>query len=94
MRRFSGEHVRRSSADFDAEPDLSRIKTKVFALNFADDEFYRDSLQVLESDIKQVPQGKIVIRPASAGSVGHLTMSHPALWKDQVQEFMNWLDTK
>jgi len=83
-----------SSRDFNAEPGLHQIKTKVFALNFADDEFYRDSLQILERDIQQVHQGKIAIRPISAGSVGHFTMSHPALWKDQVQEFMNWLATK
>jgi homoserine O-acetyltransferase len=83
-----------SSRDFNAEPGLHQIKTEVFALNFADDEFYRDSLQILERDIQQVHQGKIAIRPISAGSVGHFTMSHPALWKDQVQEFMNWLATK
>jgi homoserine O-acetyltransferase len=41
-----------SSGDFDAEPGLSRVKTKVLAVNFADDEFYRDSLQTLQRDIQ------------------------------------------
>lgn len=82
-----------SSRDFNAEPGLSRIKSKVYALNFADDEFYRDSLQVLQHDIQQVHQGRVVIRQASAGSAGHYTMSHPALWRDQVQMFMEWLET-
>jgi homoserine O-acetyltransferase len=81
-----------SSRDFDAEPGLSQIKTRVFALNFADDEFYRDSLQILERDIQQV-HGKAVVRPITAGSAGHFSMAHPDLWKDQVQTFMNWLDT-
>ena len=81
-----------SSRDFDAEPGLSQIKTKVFALNFADDEFYRDSLQILERDIQQVHQGKAVVRPITAGSAGHFSMAHPNLWKDQVSTFMNWLD--
>lgn len=40
-----------SSRDFDAESGLNQIRTKVFALNFADDEFYRDSLQILERDM-------------------------------------------
>jgi homoserine O-acetyltransferase len=80
-----------SSGDFNAEPGLSRIKSKVYALNFADDEFYRDSLQVLQNDIQQVRQGRVVIRPTSAGSAGHFTMSHPALWRDQVELFMKWL---
>jgi homoserine O-acetyltransferase len=82
-----------SSRDFDAEPGLSQIKTKVFALNFADDEFYRDSLQTLQRDIQQVHQGQVVVRPITAGSAGHFSMSHPNLWKDQVKAFMNWLDT-
>lgn len=82
-----------SSRDFDAEPGLSQIKTKVFALNFADDEFYRDSLQILERDIQQIHQGKVVVRPITAGSAGHFSMAHPNLWKDQVNAFMNWLDT-
>ncbi len=82
-----------SSRDFDAEPGLSQIKTKVFALNFADDEFYRDSLQILERDSLLVHHGKIVVRPITAGSAGHFSMAHPNLWKDQVEAFMNWLDT-
>src|SRR5579859_3568588 len=52
-----------SSRDFNGEPGLSRIKTKVFALNFADDEFYRDSLQTLQRDAQVVPEKQIVIRP-------------------------------
>ena len=83
-----------SSQDFNAEPGLSQIKAKVFALNFTDDEFYRDSLQVLQHCIQRVPQGRAVIRPVSVGSAGHFTMSHPDLWKDQVGAFMQWLDTK
>jgi homoserine O-acetyltransferase len=82
-----------SSRDFDAEPGLSQIKRKVFALNFADDEFYRDSLQILERDIRQVHQGKVIVRPVTAGSAGHFSMAHPNLWKDQVKAFINWLDT-
>jgi homoserine O-acetyltransferase/O-succinyltransferase len=82
-----------SSTDFNAEPGLGQIKVKVYALNFADDEFYRDSLQILQHDIEQVPHGKAVIRPISPGSAGHFTMSHPNLWKDQVAAFMNWLDS-
>jgi homoserine O-acetyltransferase/O-succinyltransferase len=82
-----------SSRDFNAEPDLSQIKSKVFALNFADDEFYRDSLQILQHDIEQVRRRQVIVRSVSTGSVGHLSMAHPNLWKDQVRAFINWLDT-
>lgn len=81
-----------ASADFNAEPDLGKIRAKVFALNFADDEFYPDSLQILEHDGSKVRNAKIVIRPTSAGSVGHLSMSRPGLWKDQAVNFLRWLN--
>jgi homoserine O-acetyltransferase len=51
-----------SSRDFNAEPGLLQIKTKVFALNFADDEFYRDSLQILQRDA-QTPISKTDCSP-------------------------------
>ncbi|QIQ06052.1 alpha/beta fold hydrolase [Streptomyces liangshanensis] len=82
-----------ASADFDAEPRLGDIRAKVFALNFADDEFYPDSLRILERDSAEVRNAKVVIRPASADSVGHLSMSRPGLWKDQAARFLLWLNT-
>jgi len=51
-------------------------------------------LQVLERDIKLLDRAKIAVRPVSPGSVGHLSMAHPNLWKDQVNRFLNWLETK
>jgi hypothetical protein len=80
-----------SSGDFDAEPGLSRVKTKVFAVNFADDEFYRDSLQTLQRDMRAVRGGRFVVRAVSDGSVGHMSMAEPALWADQARDFVAWL---
>jgi homoserine O-acetyltransferase len=82
-----------ASGDFDAEPDLGRIKAKVFALNFADDEFYRDSLQVLQRAVPKVQHGRLVIRGTTAGSAGHYSMAHPGLWKDQAADFVDWLSS-
>ena len=82
-----------SSRDFNAEPDLDKIKVKVFALNFADDEFYRDSLQILQHDMLKVQHGELVVRAISAGSAGHFSMAHPQLWKDQARDFIGWLNT-
>jgi homoserine O-acetyltransferase/O-succinyltransferase len=82
-----------SSEDFDAEPGLSKIKTKVFALNFADDEFYPDSLSILERDMKKVPHGQFVVRATTPGSAGHFSMAFPTLWKRQVADFMSCLNT-
>jgi homoserine O-acetyltransferase/O-succinyltransferase len=81
-----------SSGDFDASANLGRIKAKVFALNFADDEFYRDSLQTLERDIQKVPGGRMQLRPVSAPGIGHLSMTRPALWAAQAREFAAQLE--
>jgi homoserine O-acetyltransferase len=81
----------RSSSDYDPEARLGQIRAKLYALNFGDDEFNPDVLQVLETHIKQVPNGRAVVQPGTPNSFGHLTMAHPELWADHVSEFMHWL---
>jgi homoserine O-acetyltransferase/O-succinyltransferase len=81
-----------SSQDYDPEPRLADIKAKVYALNFADDEFNPDVLQILQTRMKLVKDGRFAVQPASPQSVGHLTMAHPAQWADHVREFMTWLE--
>jgi len=83
-----------ASRDFDTRPGLSRVKAKVLAVNFADDEFYRDSLQTLQHDIRIVPGARFVVRDVSDGSAGHLSMTRPALWADQARDFVAWLAEK
>jgi homoserine O-acetyltransferase len=81
----------KSSADYDPEPGLGSIRTKVFALNFDDDEFNPEMLHVLERLGPRVPRGRFVVQPGSQTSFGHLTMAHPELWAQHVGEFMRWL---
>jgi len=83
-----------ASGDFDTKPGLSRVKAKVLAVNFADDEFYRDSLQTLQRDTRVIPDARVIVRGVSEGSAGHLTMTRPALWADQARDFVAWLAEK
>jgi homoserine O-acetyltransferase len=76
------------SRDYDPEPALAEIKARLFALNFTDDEFNPDVLQVLQRLMPRVPQGRYVVQTGGPDSYGHLTMAHPALWADHVREFM------
>ena len=80
-----------SSRDYNPEPGLSKIKTKVFALNFSDDEFNPDMLQILQNLMPRVPGGRYVVQKGTPDSFGHLTMAHPALWADHVRDFMKEL---
>ncbi|WP_213736133.1 alpha/beta fold hydrolase [Bradyrhizobium sp. dw_411] len=81
----------KSSADYDPEPELGKIKAKLFALNFGDDEFNPDELNLLETLTPRVKNGRYVVQPGSPESFGHLTMAHPELWSKHVAEFMREL---
>jgi homoserine O-acetyltransferase len=81
-----------SSQDYDPEPDLDKVHARVFALNFSDDEFNPDELQVLQSRMKSVKNGHYVVQPGSSETYGHLTMAHPALWAEHVREFVQALE--
>ena len=97
--RFTAEHVDandilyslKSSFSYDAEPELSKIKTKLFALNFSDDEFNPDKLQVLEKLVPKLEHGRYIIQEGTPSSMGHFTMTRPDLWAQHVAEFMRWL---
>lgn len=97
--RFQAEHVDpndilyslKSSFSYDPEPALSRIKARLFALNFSDDEFNPDTLQVLERLVPTLPQGRYVVQQGTSSSTGHFTMTRPDLWAQHVGEFMQWL---
>jgi homoserine O-acetyltransferase/O-succinyltransferase len=97
--RVTAEHVDandilyslESSFSYEPEPELSKIKTKLFALNFSDDEFNPDRLQVLETVVPKLDRGRYVVQPGTPSSPGHFTMTRPDLWASHVAEFMRWL---
>jgi homoserine O-acetyltransferase/O-succinyltransferase len=81
----------KSSGDYDPEPGLANIRSKVFALNFSDDEFNPDVLQILQKLMPRVEGGEYVVQPGTPESFGHLTMAHPELWAAHVGHFMRLL---
>jgi homoserine O-acetyltransferase len=97
--RIQAEHVDpndilyslKSSFSYNPEPELSKIKTKLFALNFSDDEFNPDKLQVLERLVPKLKQARYVVQEGTPSSPGHFTMTRPDLWAQHVGEFMQWL---
>ncbi|SHN70999.1 alpha/beta fold hydrolase [Bradyrhizobium erythrophlei] len=99
VNRFTAEHVDandilyslKSSFSYDPEPELFRIKTKLFALNFSDDEFNPDRLRVLQTVMPKLEHGRYVVQQETATSPGHFTMTRPDLWAQHVGEFMLWL---
>jgi homoserine O-acetyltransferase len=100
VNRSTAEHIDandilyslKSSFGYDPAPDLSKIKTKLFALNFSDDEFNPDRLQVLQTVVPKLEHGRYVVQPGTPSSPGHFTMTRPDLWAQHVDEFMRWLN--
>ena len=97
--RLAAEHVDandilyslKASFSYNPKPQLSKVKTKLFAVNFSDDEFNPDSLQVLETVVPKLAHGHYVVQPGTPSSPGHFTMTQPGLWAQHVAEFMSWL---
>jgi homoserine O-acetyltransferase/O-succinyltransferase len=77
--------------DYDPSPDLEKIKARLLAINFADDEVNPPELGVVEREIKRIPGARFVLVPASERTHGHYTYNLAALWKQHLVDFMKEL---
>ncbi len=77
--------------DYDPSPDLEKIKARLLAINFADDEVNPPELGVVEREIKRIAGARFVLVPASDGTHGHYTYNLAALWKQHLVDFMKEL---
>ncbi len=77
--------------DYDPSRDLEKIKAKLLAINFADDEVNPPELGVVEPAIKRIPGARFVLVPASEQTHGHYTYNLAALWKQHLAGFMREL---
>lgn len=77
-----------SSGDYDAAPQLGRIKAALLAINSADDERNPPETGLLENELKRVPGAKLFLIPASVDTRGHGTTGMARFYKAQVQELL------
>jgi homoserine O-acetyltransferase len=77
-----------SSWDYDPAPQLSRIRAKLFAVNFADDLINAADIGVMQREMGAVPHGQFVEMPETAHSYGHQTLAHPEVWKPYLVELL------
>lgn len=83
-----------SSYDYDPQPQLAKIKAKVLAVNFADDELNPPELGVMERELPRLRNARFVTVPAAPGSRGHQTLAVAALWKQHVVQLLASLGPK
>ena len=77
-----------ASRDYDPAPGLEKIKAPLVAINFADDIINPPELQILETAIKRVPNGRAITVPASDRTAGHGTHTMAAVWKEYLVELL------
>jgi homoserine O-acetyltransferase/O-succinyltransferase len=77
-----------SSWDYDPAPGLEKIKAPLLAVNFADDLINPPELGSLEKEIKRVRNGRAVVMPMSAATVGHGTHTLAAVWKEHLERLL------
>jgi homoserine O-acetyltransferase len=77
--------------DYDPSKDLEKIKAKLLAINFADDEVNPPELGVVEREIKRIAGARLVMIPANENTHGHFTYNLAATWKAHLAELMKEL---
>jgi homoserine O-acetyltransferase/O-succinyltransferase len=77
--------------DYDPSKDIDKIKARVLAINFADDEINPPELGVVEPVIRRIPGARFVLVPASDKTRGHYTYMQASFWKAHLTDFMREL---
>jgi homoserine O-acetyltransferase len=77
-----------SSFDYDPGPALERIRAPLLAINSADDLINPPELGILERQIARVKNGRAIVIPISAETIGHGTHTKAALWKHHLDELL------
>lgn len=83
-----------SVMDYDPSKDLDKIRARLLAINFADDEINPPQLGVVEPAIRRIRNARHVVVPASRESHGHYSYQRAALWKTHLAEFMKELEAQ
>lgn len=77
-----------SSADYDAAPQLDRIKAALLAINSADDERNPPETGLMERELKRVTGAKLFLIPASADTRGHGTTGMAVFYKAPLRDLL------
>ena len=77
-----------SSYDYNPAPQLDKIKAKLLAVNFADDELNPPELGVMEREVPKVKNGRFVLVPAGEKTRGHQSLTQAVFWKKYVNEVL------
>lgn len=82
-----------ASMEYDPSNDLEKIKARVLAINFADDELNPPQLGIMEPAMARIPASRYVLVPAGPETNGHYSTLLASLWSSCLAEFMAELES-
>ena len=77
--------------DYNPEPDVGKIKAKVFAVNFADDLLNPVQLGRMDQVMPKVTNGKYVMVPEGPDTIGHQTLTQGKVWAPYLSQLIESL---
>ena len=77
-----------SSRDYNAAPDLERIRAALLAINSADDERNPPETGLMENALKRVKNGRLLLIPASEATAGHGTTASAKWYAKELRELL------
>ena len=77
-----------SSRDYNPQPKLETIKTRLLAINSADDQVNPPELGVMEREIKRVKNGRFILLPITDETRGHGTHTVASIWQKYLGELL------
>ncbi|MEH2920658.1 alpha/beta fold hydrolase [Samsonia erythrinae] len=77
-----------SSANYNAAPELNKIKAPVLVINSADDERNPVETGILDNELKKVKQATLHLIPASQETSGHGTTMSAKFYSEALKRFL------
>ena len=77
-----------ASRTYDPSPHLAKVRARVVAVNFADDQVNPPELGLLEREIAKVVDGRAVVMPISDRTRGHGSHTIAALWSEHLKALL------
>ncbi|WP_428409051.1 alpha/beta fold hydrolase [Hyphococcus sp.] len=81
-----------ASRNYNPQPHLGDIKTKLVAVNSADDQVNPPELNILETEIEKVPNGEAVFLPITDETRGHGTHTIAEIWAPYLEQLLEATD--
>jgi homoserine O-acetyltransferase len=78
-----------ASRMYNPDPNLSKIKAPLLAINSADDQVNPPELGIAEREIKKVAHGRFILLPITDETRGHGTHSLPTIWGKYLAELLD-----